>query len=684
MTVLAATLTASTFLAHAETVEAPWLKTSGNRIVVASTGQEVTLRGVNVLRSEWDLNMFAERTGIPILAKEWKGNVIVRGFASDPVLKDDSQYLEMLDEHVSLAVANNVYVIFAWRSYGINGGQPNMPDDQAQQALVKLAQRYRGKPNVMYALQVEPHNVTWAQVQPRYVQMVDAIQAASSPYKPIIMVPGVDWSRDVSGAIANPVRRENIVYKSHPYNSQSQFQHLFLDAYSAGLPVFLGEFGYAPDLNMNMTDINALLAVARQRNIGWAAWCFDYQGGPALVTNNSTFSPTSPYGVAIKNEMTSTPALPGGGGIGGDTTPPTVSIISPTSGSAVSGSVPITASADDNVGVSRVEFHVDGVLRGTSTAKPFQFTWDSAGDAAGTHSLTAEAIDTAGNIGASASVQVTVTGTASGANANDSAFRYTGTWQTSSGVAKFQGDDHYSDVVGSSYQMAFTGTQVRLYAATAPWHGKAAVSIDGGPETMVDFYSPSRADQALVYTSPTLNAGPHTVTVRVTGTRNASSTGTVVTADRAVVSASTAPTPTPSASVSSTSAAINDNTTGSGANQFQYTGVWSSAAGDPLKYQGDDHYSNVSGSVARIGVTGTRIVLYGAKAPWHGIAAVSIDGGTPTMVDYYASTRQDGVAVYTSPPLTRGGHVLTVSVSGTRSAASTDTVVTVDQVSVVG
>jgi hypothetical protein len=118
-----------------------------------------------------------------------------------------------------------MYVIFAWRSHGIHGDQPEMPDDSAQQALANLAQRYRGKPNVMYALQVEPHDVTWSQLQPRYVQMVDAIRTASAPYKPIIMVPGTDWSRDVSGAITSPVRRENVVYKSHPYNNQSQFQH---------------------------------------------------------------------------------------------------------------------------------------------------------------------------------------------------------------------------------------------------------------------------------------------------------------------------------------------------------------------------------------------------------------------------------------------------------------------------
>jgi hypothetical protein len=403
--------------------------------------------------------------------------------------------------------------------------------------------------------------------------MVDVIRAAASPYKPIIMIPGIDWSRDVSGAITNPVPRENVVYKTHPYNSNSQFQHQFIDTYDAGLPVFIGEFGNVPDAGMSMTDVNALLAIARQRNIGWAAWILDdLTGSTALVTNRSTVNPTSPYGVAVRNEMLTTPALPA------DNAPPTASI-------------------------------------------------------------------------------------------DDTSFQYTGNWQTATGPAKFQGADHYSDIVNSSYQVAFTGTRVTLYAATAPWHGNAVVSIDGGPEATVDFYSPARLDQALVYASPPLTAAAHVLTVRVAGTKNGSSTGTVVTADRADIT--TPPLLT-----------INDNTIGAGPNQFQYTGAWSYATGNPSKYQGDDHFSNSAGSAARISLTGTRITLYGSKAPWHGIAAISIDGGATTMLDYYAATRQDNLALYTSPPLPVGPHTVTVTVTGARNTAAADTVVTIDRVDV--
>src|SRR6266404_3870691 len=55
-----------------------------------------------------------------------------------------------------------------------------------------------------------------------------------------------------------------------------------------------------------------------------------------------------------------------------DTTPPTVSITSPASGTIVAGTISVTASASDNVGVAGVQFRLDGVNAGTGvTAAPY-------------------------------------------------------------------------------------------------------------------------------------------------------------------------------------------------------------------------------------------------------------------------------------------------------------------------
>jgi len=140
---------------------------------------------------------------------------------------------------------------------------------------------------------------------------------------------------------------------------------------------------------------------------------------------------------------------------------------------------------------------------------------------------------------------VTVNDSVTGTGLNE--FEYVGNWSVGTGADKYEGDDHYSSTTDDYFQVRFDGTQIALYGAQAAWHGIAAVSIDGGPETEVDYYSSTRQDDVLLWTSDTLAAGEHTLKVRVTGTHNASSSGNTVTADRVVITTggTTDPTPTP-------------------------------------------------------------------------------------------------------------------------------------------
>jgi chitinase len=88
--------------------------------------------------------------------------------------------------------------------------------------------------------------------------------------------------------------------------------------------------------------------------------------------------------------------------------PPTVSLLTPASGSLATGTVSVSASASDNVGVTRLEFLVNGVLQATDTAAPYLFSWDTTALATGTYTLSARAYDAAGNVGQSGAVSVSV------------------------------------------------------------------------------------------------------------------------------------------------------------------------------------------------------------------------------------------------------------------------------------
>ncbi|HJV22839.1 MAG TPA: M4 family metallopeptidase [Holophagaceae bacterium] len=100
-------------------------------------------------------------------------------------------------------------------------------------------------------------------------------------------------------------------------------------------------------------------------------------------------------------------------GTGSDTTAPTVSATE----SGTSGTLTFSATASDNVGVTKVEFYVDGVLKGTDTTSPYAMTLDSTTLSNASHTLTAKAYDAAGNVGTSSSVAFTVSNTTGGTQA---------------------------------------------------------------------------------------------------------------------------------------------------------------------------------------------------------------------------------------------------------------------------
>jgi len=81
-----------------------------------------------------------------------------------------------------------------------------------------------------------------------------------------------------------------------------------------------------------------------------------------------------------------------------DTTPPAVSITNPKNGTTVSGTVNIQVSAEDSVsGVNRVEIWIDGILKKTDTAYPYDYSWNTRKYANGTHTITAKGYDQQGN-----------------------------------------------------------------------------------------------------------------------------------------------------------------------------------------------------------------------------------------------------------------------------------------------
>ena len=89
-----------------------------------------------------------------------------------------------------------------------------------------------------------------------------------------------------------------------------------------------------------------------------------------------------------------------------DTTAPVITITSPGDGTKVTTNVSVKVNASDNIGLTRVELYVDGVLQAGSSAAPFTTKWNTSKAAKGPHTLSCKAYDAAGNVGLSQSISV--------------------------------------------------------------------------------------------------------------------------------------------------------------------------------------------------------------------------------------------------------------------------------------
>jgi archaellum component FlaF (FlaF/FlaG flagellin family) len=138
----------------------------------------------------------------------------------------------------------------------------------------------------------------------------------------------------------------------------------------------------------------------------WTAVTWTTPAVPAGVTNVSVGLGLQMAGSVTIDDLSLTDNA--GGGAVPDTTLPSVSLTTPTSGTTLTGPVTLSANAADNVAVDHVEFLVDGTKIGSVSSAPYQLSLDSTSLSQGTHTISARAVDSSGNAKTSAAVSVTV------------------------------------------------------------------------------------------------------------------------------------------------------------------------------------------------------------------------------------------------------------------------------------
>ncbi|MHA1686729.1 MAG: lamin tail domain-containing protein [Candidatus Heimdallarchaeaceae archaeon] len=166
---------------------------------------------------------------------------------------------------------------------------------------------------------------------------------------------------------------------------------------------FYNLYGFYPDVDtlslaLSNTGDELRLYDSLGQEVDMVAW-ENYVAGWDVSAVDTTIHRISAIDTDSVNDWEDSGTLgdPGTGnyGSGSDTTPPTVTITSPSDGETVSGTIHITVSASDSSGINAYEIYIDGVLVASSNS----YYWDTTAYSDGTHTILAKAQDNAGNWG---------------------------------------------------------------------------------------------------------------------------------------------------------------------------------------------------------------------------------------------------------------------------------------------
>ncbi len=119
---------------------------------------------------------------------------------------------------------------------------------------------------------------------------------------------------------------------------------------------------------------------------------------------------------------------------------------------------------------------------------------------------------------------------------SSAALAYTGAWSRVALTSYYGGALTYQGSASSRVAITFTGSSVSWVSSRNTNRGKAEVWLDGAMVATVDLYASSFLPRRTVFARNGLStSAPHTLEVRVLGTRNASAIGTRVDADAFVL-----------------------------------------------------------------------------------------------------------------------------------------------------
>jgi hypothetical protein len=199
------------------------------------------------------------------------------------------------------------------------------------------------------------------------------------------------------------------------------------------------------------------------------------------------------------------------------------------------------------------------------------------------------------------------------------AWVYTGSWSTWSGTGPYNNTMHYANAPGATAVFTFQAPArfILTYSMNSN-RSDILVSVDGGATTLVGAYSASTVWQQTYTSAMYSDTGSHTVMISTPGD------GSYIDIDAIEIAGP----PT----------AHGPGTYDDAHSAWTYTGNWATWSGTgPL--HDTMHYTNATGATATFTFQGpARFTLFFQATANRSDILVSVNGGTPILVDAYSTT----------------------------------------------
>lgn len=257
-------------------------------------GELVQLRGISTHGLAW-FPQYVNEECFKEFKEDWNANIVrlamytaENGGYCTGGNKDSLKQLVM--DGVEYATKNDLYVIIDWHI--LSDGNPNTYKDEAKKFFDEMSKAYKDYPNVIYEVCNEPNGGTsWKDVK-SYAEEVIAVIRENDEDN-IIIVGTPNWSQYVDQAAADPITQyDNIMYALHYYAAthKEDLRKKMVNAYNAGLPIFVTEYGICDASGNGAIDQYQADAWVKEMNnygISYVAWNLSNKNETSAIIKSS-------------------------------------------------------------------------------------------------------------------------------------------------------------------------------------------------------------------------------------------------------------------------------------------------------------------------------------------------------------------------------------------------------------